>query len=298
MNKKRHISLILFLLISVFSFYSCKEKKRRGEIKKIVNEWIGKEIQLPENVLCYMAGKETLPEICNEWFQKDFKILMYVDSAGCSDCRLKLFEWKQLMDEADSLFQGRVGFLLFFQPKTAREMAYLFARDRFDYPVFMDIKGSINRLNRFPRVMEFQCFLLDSNNKVLMIGNPVLNMRIWELYKSLIAGGEKTDLQNLTTATVDKTVHDYGTILKGSSSPTVFTMTNTGSHSLVIYRISASCGCTNVVWEKRPVATGQSVNIRVEMTPDETGYFRKSIDIYCNIKDSPIRLMINGSANE
>ena len=148
---------------------------------------MGKEILFPEAVPCYVAGKETLPENCDEWFGKEFKILMYVDSAGCSDCRLKLFEWKQLMNEADSLFRGKVGFLLFFQPKSAREMGHLFVRERFDYPVFMDLNGAINRLNRFPKIMEYQCFLLDKDDKVLMVGNPVLNRAIWELYKSQIS---------------------------------------------------------------------------------------------------------------
>jgi hypothetical protein len=118
----------------------------------------------PEGVLCYVAEKDALPGYCNEWFKKEYKILMYVDSAGCSDCRLKLSKWKQLMKEADSLFHGQVGFLLFFQPKSTREMAILFARDRFDYPVFMDIDGAINQLNRFPKAMEYQCSDVEYEN--------------------------------------------------------------------------------------------------------------------------------------
>ena len=91
------------------------------------------------------------------------------------------------MEEADSLFQGKVGFLLFFQPKSVKEMGYLFIRDRFDYPLFMDTGGEINALNHFPQAQQYQCFLLDSNNKALMIGNPVLNQKIWELYEERIS---------------------------------------------------------------------------------------------------------------
>jgi hypothetical protein len=288
----------MLLLVTVLSVYSCKDKKRRNEVAKMVREWTGREILFPENVPCYVAGKEMQLEFCSEWFEKEYKILMYVDSAGCSDCRLKLFEWRQLMAEADSLFQGKVGFLLFFQPKIVRKMAFLFARDRFDEPVFMDINGSINRLNRFPKAMEYQCFLLDRDNRVLMMGNPVLNMQIWKLYKSQIAGGKKTDPEMLTAATAEKTVHEYGSIPTGSSNPAVFTITNTGSHPLVIYRVSASCGCTRVDWTKQPVQPGQAASVSVEMTPDEAGYFSKTIDVYCNVKDSPIRLTVTGTANE
>jgi hypothetical protein len=298
MNIVQYKLLILFSLVVFFSIYSCKENKRKSEIEKIVVEWVGKEILFPENISCYVSGKETFSEICDEWFQKDFKILMYVDSAGCSDCRLKLFEWKQLMEEADSLFQGKVGFLLFFQPKSEREMTLLFARDKFDHPVFMDINGTINRLNGFPKDMGFQCFLLTKDNKVMMIGNPVLNMNIWEVYKSQIAGGMITKPEVLTTATVDKTIHDYGTIRTGDATSANFTIANTGSSFLVIFRVSASCGCTNVEWEKQPVAPGETTTIRVDITPDETGYFSKTINVYCNIQDTPVRLVVNGDAYE
>ena len=174
------------ILLAIFFVYSCKDNKQKEEATKIVNEWIGKEIRFPDNVPCYISGKDTLPNLCSENFRKEFKILLYVDSAGCSSCRLNLFEWKQLMEETDSLFQGKLGFLLYFQPKDEKEMGGLFVRDGFNNPVFMDTKGVINNLNRFPQVMQYQCFLLDSNNKVLMIGNPVSNMKIWELYKEQI----------------------------------------------------------------------------------------------------------------
>ena len=291
---RKHVTL--FLLLASLLVCSCKDNKRLEDAAKIVNEWAGKEIRFPGNVPCYVSGRDTLSGLCDEWFQKEYKILLYVDSTGCSSCRLKLFEWKQLMQEADSLFHGQVGFLLFFQPKNVKEMGYLFLRDRFDYPVFMDTNGKINSMNKFPQTMQYQCFLLDRDNKVMMVGNPVSNMRIWELYKAQIAGGKQNKQEMLTTVELDKTVHDYGTIRKGSSNPAVFTITNTGSHALLIHRVSASCGCTNVDWDKQPVEQGETATIRVEMKPDETGHFNKMIDVYCNANESPVRLTVTGMA--
>jgi len=290
--------ILWLILLTLLFAYSCKDNRNRGEIAKIVTEWIGKEIRFAENIPCYMSGKETFSEICDEWFQKDYKILMYVDSAGCSDCRLRLFEWEQLMTEADTLFNGRVGFLLYFQPKSIREMSLLFTKELFDFPVFMDINGDMNRLNRFPRAMEYQCFLLDSDNKVVMVGNPVLNMRIWELYKLQIADGNVFDRQSSTSVFVDKTIHEYGDIHVGSSNIAEFTITNTGNYPLVIHRVSSSCGCTGVEWEKRPIAPGQTGTVRVEMNPDEIGFFSNTINVHCSINESPIRLTVNGTATE
>jgi len=289
--------LFLFLLFLPFFIYSCKENKKREEAAKIVNEWMGKEIKFPGNVPCYVSGKDTLSELCAINFQKEFKILLYVDSTGCSSCRLKLFEWKQLMEEADSLYQGEVGFLLYFQPKSVKEMSYLFVRDRFDYPVFIDKNRTIDSLNHFPQAMLYQCFLLNKDNKVLMIGNPVLNPKIWELYKEQI-GGKKTEPEILTAIQVDKTVYDFGTIRKGSANPAIFTITNTGNHPLIISHVSTSCGCTNVKWEKQPVESGKTTKISVEMKPEETGYFSKTVEVYCNTSESPVRLTLTGITKE
>lgn len=285
---------LLLLLLFSFIFYSCKDNKKRGEATKIVNEWIGKEIRFPDNLPCFVSGKDTTSEFCSANFQKEYKILLYVDSTGCSSCRLKLYEWKQLIEEADSLFQGKVGLLLFFQPKSMNDMKYLFLRNKFDYPAFIDINSTINALNHFPQAMPYQCFLLDSDNKVLMIGNPVLNPKIWKLYKEQISGGKKAETAMLTSVSIDKTVYDYGTIRKGSANPAELIITNTGNHPLVISRVSASCGCTNVNWEKQPVEPGQTTKIRVEMKPEDTGRFSKIVEVYCNVYESSVKLMLTG----
>jgi hypothetical protein len=297
-KRRKAERLTLFFLFFSFFVCSCKDNRKREDAEKIVTEWTGKTIIFPKNVPCYVLGKDTLPELCNECFRKEYKILLYVDSSGCSSCRLKLFEWKQLIEEADSLFQGELGFLFYFQPKNIKEMDYLFVRDRFDYPALMDINGAINDLNHFPQAMPYQCFLLDRANKVLMIGNPVLNRKIWELYQSRITDEKKTESEILTAVKTDKAVYDYGTIRKGSTNAAVFTITNTGDQPLVISHVSASCGCTNVNREKQPVEAGKTTILRVEMTPAETGYFSKTVEVYCNAKESPVRLTLTGTAVE
>jgi hypothetical protein len=165
--------------------FSCGNKNRK-ETEKVVTEWIGKEIKFPENLQCNILGKDTVSYLCVDLLKKQYKILLYVDSTGCSACRLKLFEWKQLIKESDSVFHGQVGFLFFFQPKDKMEAGFIFQQADFDYPLFIDVDNTIDQLNHFPKQQIYQCFLLDENNKVLTIGNPVLNPKIWNMYKSEI----------------------------------------------------------------------------------------------------------------
>ena len=86
--KQRQFQLIIWIVIIVF--YSCNNNRNRVETTGIAFEWEDMTILFPEDVPCYVSGKDTLSELCDEMFRKEFKILLYVDSAGCSDCRLTL----------------------------------------------------------------------------------------------------------------------------------------------------------------------------------------------------------------
>ncbi|GHT13600.1 hypothetical protein FACS189426_18720 [Bacteroidia bacterium] len=54
---------------------------------------------------------------------------------------------------------------------------------------------------------------------------------------------------------------------------------------MIINHVSTFCGCTAVEWEKQPVEPGKTADIKVEIKPEEDGYFNKTIDVYCNVKE-------------
>jgi hypothetical protein len=207
---------------------------------------------------------------------------------------LKLFQWKQLIAEADSLFEGKLNFLLFFQPKNKKEMNFLFQRDRFDYPVFIDMNNGINQLNHFPEKPEYQCFLLDKNNKVRMIGNPALNPKIWKLYKQTISGQTQTDEIPVTSVSVEQTEIEINDLQVGKKSKGVFKLKNTGNQALIIVRVDASCGCTVPSWDKKPIEPGEETEITVEIQPEESGFFHKTIRVYGNVEKGVISLGVKG----
>jgi hypothetical protein len=70
--------------------FTCKENRKRTEIEQIINEWTGKTIQFPEDAQCNILGKDTLYNLCSGLFQKEYKILMYVDSAGWQQLPVKI----------------------------------------------------------------------------------------------------------------------------------------------------------------------------------------------------------------
>ncbi|MDR2913986.1 MAG: hypothetical protein LBV74_03985 [Tannerella sp.] len=178
-------NVIIIIAAITFCLSSCGKNSQKEDATKIVIEWTGKEIQFPQGIACTSMGKDTTGiDLHND----NYKIMLYVDSLGCTSCRLRLAAWKKLIKEADSVFTGKPEFVFFFQPKKKdeKELQFLFKQNGFSHPVFVDKTNEIGKLNNFPSKSEYQCFLLDKDNKVLMVGNPSLNPGIWTLYKKMI----------------------------------------------------------------------------------------------------------------
>jgi hypothetical protein len=288
MNK--NISIVLLLAITLFA---CNKKNgRQAEAEKIVTEWVGKTIQFPDNMPLSVYGKDTL---LPEFYSSPYKILFFADSTGCTSCKLKLYEWQKLITEADTALAGKLSFVFCFQPKNRNELVFQFKRDRFNYPVLIDEENQMNQLNRFPDKGEYQCFLLDSDNKVISVGNPTLNPKVWDLYKQIVSGKLSTEKNGITRVEVMNYEIQLDNIKAGKKQAMTFQLKNVGNTALVISDIRTSCGCTNANWEKKPIESGESTIIHADITIEHSGYFEKTLQVFSNAKENPIELIIKGS---
>lgn len=225
------------------------------------------------------------------------KVLIYVDSIGCVSCKLKLSEWKEFIHEIDSVTDNNVPVLFFFHPKDEKDVKNALRKHKFVNPVCIDTDDQLNKLNNFSNEMTFQSFLLDKQNKVKVIGNPILNYRVKELYFEQMLGKEQHTIKQLqTTAKMDKVQVDFGRFSINEKKQAVFQLKNTGNSPLVILDVNASCGCMVVKYDKHPVSLGQFLNINVEMNPKDAGFFEETITVRCNILSSPFKLKIEGNA--
>ena len=284
---------IVTLIMCVWMLASCEESREEAMLR-LVNEWNGKEIKFPSRSVFTIQGKDTVDF---EFGNADYKVVTYVDSMGCTSCKLQLPRWKKLVAEVDSLTDGRVPFLFYFHPKDMKELRYLTRRDDFTYPVCFDEKDELNRLNQFPTDMTFQTFLLDKDNKVVAMGNPVLNPKVKELYLNLVTGSHSSKSSKQTTqVSVNQTELDFGTFPKEEKQEGSFVLTNTGNGLLVIQDIITSCGCTKVEYSKEPVRPGGTLEVKVIYEAEQAEHFNKTVTVYCNAENSPLRLTVKGNA--
>ena len=280
-------------MLFVILCFSCKETDK-DLIIKLVNEWEGKEILIPSQTLFISYGDSLIPK---DRSHKDYTVITYVDSIGCISCKLQLNKWKEFMYELDSIAKNNISYLFIFHPKKRdnKELIDLLKRTHFIYPVCIDESDSINKLNHFPSDIMFQTFLLNNDNKVIAIGNPIHNPKIKELYKNIISGNDIFDEEQETTVIFDNYL-DMGTFDWKKEQMTESVLQNSGRNLLVVEGVSTSCGCITVEFSKEPVQPGENLTLIVKYKAENSGYFNKTVAVYCNTKDSPIQLKIVGNA--
>ena len=277
-----------FVVFGLFPFFllSCKESGK-ARLTRLVEEWEGKEVVFPRQAVFTVQGRDT---VAFRWQDAPYRIVTYVDSIGCASCKLQLPKWKQLIAETDSLF-GK------FHPKDLRELMYLTRRDAFTYPVCFDREDAFNRLNRFPSEMSLQTFLLDKNNRVVAIGNPVHNPRVKELYLNIVGGKSSAPSDTKQTiALLSEREVKFGSFPMAEKQQREVRLKNTGDVPLVIHGVDTSCGCTRVEYSKQPVRPGEETKLLIVYEADEAGHFHKTVDVYCNTADAPLRITVAGEA--
>jgi hypothetical protein len=98
-------------------------------------------------------------------------------------------------------------------------------------------------------------------------------------------------------AKFDKTVYDFGELQQGVPQTATFTLSNEGKEPLIISSAKASCGCTNLQYEKDPILPGKSTSISVTYNAAAQGNFMKTITVNTNADEKPVVLSIKGLVN-
>ena len=288
---KKYLSNILLLILCII-LYACHHEKT-DSIEMLLSKWHGKEIYFPKNTEFTIYG-DSIANLNIE--DAKYKIVHYVDSTGCTTCKIDFDKWKTFINEfADS---DSVRFVFYIHAKQKREVKIALKNTRFDYPVCLDYENRFNKINDLPIHTQFQTLLLDKDNRVVCVGNPVQNGKIKELYLNIINGVDSKQEIAQTKTEVKTNSHtiDLGQFDWKIQKDTLITLKNIGPNPLQIYDVVSSCGCTVVDYNKNACVVGDSLSISVSYKADNSGFFNKSVIVYCNVEESPLSFRIKGNA--
>lgn len=102
---------------------------------------------------------------------------------------------------------------------------------------------------------------------------------------------ESTPVSGGPEISVDKDVHDYGTIKQGANGSCEFEVTNNGSEPLIISKAKGSCGCTVPEWPKEPIMPGKSAVMTVRYDTKRVGPINKSVTITSNATNASTKVV-------
>ena len=285
----------IIIILGFVVFASCG-KSNKDKSFSLLQKWIGKELSFPARPVFTIQGKDTVEYP----IQNAYKILTYIDSTGCTSCKLKLAEWEKFITVVDSIRPHTVQFLFFLCPKNGMEIYQTLRVERFKQPICIDEGDYLNKLNHFPADMAFQTFLLDNDNRVVAMGNPIHNLKVRELYLKIIQGREvKSDDEDNVVQTivdVDKVSTSMGNFDWQKEQKVTFIMKNVGDKLLAIEGVDTSCGCISVEYSKEPVRPGMDLNLSIIYKAEHPEHFSKTVRIHCNSESSPIILTVSGNA--
>lgn len=285
MNKAFCGFFLLFCLL-----VSCRDSNR-SHINHIVSAWEGREVLFPRQSVFVVNGVDTVHGI--DLDAPSYKIVNYVDSAGCVSCKLSLPLWKKLIAELDSVTNGSVPVYMFFTPKDIRELRYIIRRDAYAYPVCIDEDDAFNRLNKFPEESMFHTFLLDSCNRVVAMGNPVHNNKVKQLYYDILVGKDLiADSLTLTKVSISSSVVDLGVI--NDVADTTLYIRNIGALDLKVSDVLTSCDCTSATISSSMAHRGDSLALHIVQKAEEKGPFVRDVYVYCNIAEEMLEIQLMG----
>lgn len=161
------LSLILF-----FSLVSCQFDgiKHAKEIRDLENKQL--TINLPLKL--YSLNKNFYDYIP----QKKYKIVTYIDTR-CYICLNELGLWNEYIKNHRSL---DVEYLLFLRIDDFRKVEYFLQHIDFEYPIIADMNNTFFENNKLPMDKALNTFLIDSTNRIVLIGNPAKVPALSDLY--------------------------------------------------------------------------------------------------------------------
>jgi len=263
------------------------------EQQDIVAEWVGKEIVIPEG-LGFQVGN--IP-VDYDFDAADFKIVTYVDSTGCTNCRMKLKDWEKVINSFKSSPDVDVNFLMIVGSDKQEEIEKLVKDNNFHNPIVIDSVRLFSKANPIPSKPEHQTFLLDGDNKVIALGNPVYNPKIRELYSQLISGSAyNVNLpENDDDRICKNSVRSLGVVNRGDTIIKLFRLNNDTESDMTLQEITPSCQCVSAKVDWKVLKSGEYADIEISYIADSVQQqFHRYADVWFKERPNPERLVLHG----
>ena len=170
-----------FFILSA-SLFCCSGNNNKIQMQyEQIEKIIGTKIIFPDSVqfidlISRKVSNDTL-------FEKNSKIKITTNIDGtCHACVGQLKLWTDFIDNHKEHLIG-VSFLFFVQIYDYSIFEFLVKDVYFPYPIIYDSKDEYIVKNKLPFYnTDYQTFLLNEKNEIYLVGNPIYNRKLADLY--------------------------------------------------------------------------------------------------------------------
>jgi len=168
---------ILLIIISLLLFTSCEYYKRKSNIENTIEKLYGKEVIVPDSLKLFYSDNYIKKS-------RDFNIqIISCIDGNCSECARDLNLWKDFISQHE--MSNEVNFNFYIYSNSYFDLEQYFNKKKFTFPFIKDSKSKFIKQNCLPADKAYHTFLT-VNNKIVLLGNPMRNERLKEIYLKTI----------------------------------------------------------------------------------------------------------------
>lgn len=178
LKMKAKLSIIGMMICLLF--FGCKSEKE--QVRDKIEEMKSRPIELCLDKM--ECRRNPLSKL-----NKKYTMVVYVDSAECSSCALsKLRFWNPLIAEAKKK-QLDIDYVFILAPKKKdmEDVNVELEITDLQSSIYVDTAFAFKKNNKdLPKENKYHSFLLNTEGKVILIGSPIANKKIMDIYKSTV----------------------------------------------------------------------------------------------------------------
>ena len=174
--------LLSFIAVISSLLWSCRNdnanwhKYSRETIERIINQ----PVKMPDNIpVCYPDSTAY-----NQLMGGTVKVLFSVD-IGCSACLSKFHYWNEFVKRFEQTHGAKVPVLAVIFAANCNEDTKEYINSKWNHEWIYDPEGDFTFNNDLDDD-RFQAILLDVNDTIRLVGNPVFNHSLGRLYEKAI----------------------------------------------------------------------------------------------------------------